>query len=159
MKRILLAAVVGSAIVMSSTAAQAGPESDRLSQCLIENASPKDQAALVQWMFSGLSVNPALRELADPTPATRDRLNKALAATFDRLALVDCRKELVAAAKVDGMAALSSAFEAMGKRAAEQLMSDPAAEKELQRFTEHLDQARWEALVAEAGLETPAAKK
>jgi len=39
----------------------------------------------------------------------------------------------------------------MGKRAAEQLMSHPGAEKELQKFTAYLDEAKWAALRELAG--------
>lgn len=159
MRQYLLAALACGAVAMTASAAQAGPEVDRLSQCVVENASPRDQAALVQWMFSALAANPALRELADPTPEMRERMNRALAATFERLVLVDCHKEMVAAAKVDGMDALKAAFEQMGKRAAEQLMSHPGAEKELEKFTAYLDEAKWAALVEEAGLDKAGAPK
>lgn len=159
MRPYLLAALACGAFAMSASIARAGPEADRLSQCVVENASPKDQAALVQWMFSALAANPVLRELADPTPEMRERTNRALAATFERLVLVDCHKEMVAAAKVDGMDALKAAFENMGKRAAEQLMSHPGAEKELQKFTAYLDEAKWAALMQEAGLAANGAQK
>ena len=101
-------------------------------------------------MFSALSANPALRGMADTSPEQRAAYNKELAATFERLSLVDCRKEMVAAFKADGTDAMRGAFEVMGRRAAEQLMSDPAAAKELERFGEYLDKAKWEQLGREA---------
>ena len=151
MKRVALMAAACGVSLLMGVDAQASPEGDRLAQCLVENSSPKDQAALVQWMFSALAANPALRSLADPSREERDRYNKALAESFERLALVDCHGEMVAAAKADGPKAISQAFEMMGRRAAEQLLSDPAATKELERFGEHLDAAKWEQFSKDVG--------
>jgi hypothetical protein len=131
-------------------AASAGEVIDRLSQCLVENASPKDQATLVKWMFSAVSANPALKGMTPLTREERDGINRALAATFERLMLQDCRKEVVAAMRSDGSKAVGSAFELMGKRAAEQLMSDPASVAELEKMSTYLDEAKWEELGKEA---------
>lgn len=150
MKRIVFAAALGLS-ALCPAAANAGPEGDKLGRCLVENASPKDQAALVRWMFLAVAANPALEGMAKFTPEQRDGYNKAIAATFERLVLQDCRREYVTAARVDGPAALQEAFKVMGERAATQLMSDPQAMKEIERFATFLDEGKWTALAAEVG--------
>jgi hypothetical protein len=130
-------------------AAYAGPDAEKLSRCLVDNASPKDQAALVRWMFLAMSANPALDDMPKVTPAQRESQNRAMAAMFERLVLQDCRREYVAAARTDGPAAIGEAFKVMGERAASQLMSDPQAAKEIQQFAAYLDEAKWTALAAE----------
>jgi hypothetical protein len=150
MKRIVFAAAVGLS-ALCPVAANAGPDAEKLSRCLVDNASPKDQAALVRWMFLAMSANPSLEGLAKVTPEQRDAYNKAMAATFERLVLQDCRREYVTAARTDGPAALREAFKVMGERAATQLMSDPQATKEIERFAAFLDEAKWTALAAEVG--------
>lgn len=150
MKRIAVAAIVSGFSLLSPTVAGAAtPETQQLGQCLVENSSPKDQAALVRWMFLAMSANPSLDGMAKVTPAERDAHNKAMAAVFERLVLKNCRREYVAAAKLEGQGAVREAFRAMGERAAEQLMSDPAATKELEQFAAYLDEPKWIALAAE----------
>jgi hypothetical protein len=150
--------VAACAALSFGPAARAGEVIDRLSQCLVENASPKDQATLVKWMFSAVSANPALKGMAPLTREERDGINKALAMMFERLMLQDCRKEVVDAMRADGSKAVGSAFELMGKRAAEQLLSDPASAAELEKMSTYLDTAKWEELAKEAGPPVKAGK-
>lgn len=150
MKRIVLAAAVGLSALCPAVA-NAGPEVEKLSRCLVDSTSPKDQAALVRWMFLAMSANPSLEDVAKFTPEQRDAYNKAMAATFERLLLQDCRREYVTAARSDGSAALREAFKIVGQRAGTQLMSDPQAMKEVERFAAFLDEAKWTALAAEVG--------
>lgn len=131
---------------------------DKLSQCLVENASPKDQATLMAWMFSAVSANPALKNLAQLSREERDGINRTLAMTFQRLMLEDCRKEVVNAMRAEGSKAIEGAFELMGRRAAEQLLSDPASAAEMEKMSTYLDQAKWEALANEAKPVQPSSK-
>lgn len=134
-----------------ATSAAAAPAPTPLSQCLVENASPKDQAALMRWMFSALSLNPSLGGITSLTQQDRDGINKALAATFQRLLTQDCRTETVSMLKAKGPKGLEEAFESLGARAAQQLMSDPAAQSELEKFTKFLDEERFQDLMKEGG--------
>lgn len=138
--------------------ARASDVTDKLSQCLVENASPKDQANLVTWMFSAVSANPALKNLAPLSREERDDINRALAMTFQRLMLEDCRREVVNAMRAEGSKAIEGAFELMGKRAAEQLLSDPASAAEMEKMSTYLDAAKWEALANEAKPAQPSNK-
>lgn len=149
MKMIAIAAAA-SAVALSPVVAHAGAASDKLGQCLVDNSSPKDQAALVRWMFGALSVNPALKDFVSLSQEQRDASAKAMAATFERLMLHDCRSELITARKADGDESLRAAFETMGKRAAEQLMSDKSSQSELNRFTSYVDLKQFSALLQDS---------
>lgn len=149
MKSVAVAAVVSGLSLLSSAAGAATAEPQPLSQCLEKNVSPKDRAELARWMFLAMSAGPALKGIATVSPEQRDSHNRATAALFERLVLRDCRREYVAAAKLQGQGVVRDAFRAMGERVAEQLRSDPAAAKELERFADHLDEAKWIALAAE----------
>lgn len=150
MKRLAIATIVSGLSLLAPALAGAAPlVAQQLSQCLAENASPTDQGALARWMFLAMSANPALKGMATVSPEQRDRHNWAMAAIFERLVLRDCRREYVAAAKLQGQGAVRETFRAMSERAAEQLMSDPAAAKESERFAGYLDEAKWIALAAE----------
>ncbi len=144
-----LLAAAFAALVVAPSIANAADTTERLGQCLVENASPKDQAALMRWMFSAVAANPSLKSMATLTQPDRDAINQAMAATFQRLILQDCRREFVAAASEAGDAAIEKAFEVMGRRAAEQLLSDSAAEAELEKMAAYIDQQKWTALMKE----------
>lgn len=148
MKRIAFVAAIGLS-TLCPVAANAGPEAEKLGRCLVESASPKDKATLVRWMFLAMSANPSPQGIVTVTPAEREGYSKAMAATFERLLLQDCRKEFVAATRTDGPIATREAFKAVGESAASQLLSHPEATKELERVGAYLDEAKWTALAAE----------
>ena len=151
MKLPVIAAAVAAAC-LAPCAALASEASDRLGHCMVENSSPKDQAALMRWMFSALSLNPSLAAMSSLTTAQRDEVSKGAGALFNRLMLQDCRQEAVAALKADGTKAFEAAFATLGERAAEQLLSDSASSAELQKLGAYFDEAKWAELAKEAGI-------
>ena len=151
MKLLVIGAVVAAACV-APCAAFGSEASDQLGHCLVENSSPKDQAALMRWMFSALSLNPSLASVASLTAAQREEASKGAGALFNRLMLRDCRKEAVTALKADGSKAIEAAFATLGERAAEQLLSDSASSAELQKLGTYFDEAKWTELAKEAGI-------
>lgn len=157
MKRVFLVAVCAT-VSLWSAAAQASEEVDRLSQCLVESASPKDQATLVRWIFSAVGQNPSLKSMSTLTAEEREQINRNMAAMFERLMLQDCRKDAVAAMKAEGPKAVELAFGVMGQRAAQQLMSDPASTAELEKMASYLDEAKWAALMKDGKPDQPKSK-
>jgi hypothetical protein len=140
--------------------ASAGVYADDLGKCLAESSSPQDRAALVQWMFSGLSMNPAVKPMTDLTPQQRDTYNREAASVFERLLVRDCHSQAVKALKYEGNTAFQGGFEVLGRVAATTMMSEPAAAAELQRFISYMDMSKVTGLLAEAGVPTaPAAHK
>ena len=74
-----------------------------------------DRLVLVQWIFSALSLHPAVRPLASITTEQRDALNERVAALFSRLLVDDCRKEAIDALKYEGSAAFDASFQVLGQ--------------------------------------------
>jgi hypothetical protein len=131
--------------------AQAGPASTALAKCLVDSSTGKDHVVFMQWFFAALSVNPSVQSFAATTKDQRNDAARGAAAVFDRLVLVDCRKEAVAAEREDGNASLSTGFEAFGRIAVTELMADPNVTKEMSALGDYLDKPKWTALAAEIG--------
>jgi hypothetical protein len=72
-----IAAIICS--VWCTTAAQAGPYTDDLSRCLIKSTSPDDQVVFMQWMFSAMSLHPAVSGLTSITADQRMAFSKKAA--------------------------------------------------------------------------------
>jgi len=151
--KLFVVGTAAGALLLSPVAATAGEATDKLGQCMVENSSPRDQAALMRWMFSALALNPALKSMASLSAEQRDDATKAAASLFNRLMLQDCRKEAVSAMRADGSKAIEGAFSVLGERAAEQLLSDGAASTELQKLGNFLDEAKWGELAKEGGVD------
>ena len=105
--------------------AQAGVYTDDLSKCLVKSSNGADRLVLVQWIFSGLSLHPAVQPLVSITTEQRDAFNERVAALFSRLLVDDCRKEAVDALKNEGSAAFDASFQVLGQVASRDLMTEP----------------------------------
>lgn len=130
--------------------AYAGPASDAFGKCIVESSTGKDRIIFVQWFFVALSVNPNVQSLTAITPERRALVTRQAAEVMQKLALIDCRSEAVAAIRQDGSQAMETGFSAFGRAAARELMTDPAVSKELSALTDQTDRAKWNALLEEA---------
>lgn len=158
MRKIITATALLAATFLASISfaprAVAGPFADDLSKCLANNANKDDQVVLVQWMFAMLSLNPSVKSLAVVTDDQRSEYNKKAAEMIQRLLLVDCHTEAVAALKNEGASALQTSFEIVGQVAARGLMSDPKVDAGMGGLVNYTDQAKWAQLYKDAGLPT-----
>ncbi len=153
MRWLLSATILAVGAIMHGSLAQAGAYTDDLSKCLVKSTNPADQLALVQWMFSAMSLNPAVRPLVSITDAQRARFDKQAASLFVRLVSDNCRVEAVDALKYEGPSALGMSFSVLGQVATRGLMSDPhvrAGMTQLGTYFDHND--KLEAVFAAAGL-------
>jgi hypothetical protein len=137
--------------------ALAGVFTDDLSKCLVRSSGTPDQVLLVQWIFSAVSLNPAVAPLSSVTDEQRDGLSRSAAGLFQRLLLVDCRRETIDALKFEGERALETSFEVLGKVATVGLLSDPQVASQLESGFdgENLDRPKWVELYTAAGLPAP----
>jgi hypothetical protein len=150
MKPILsLLVALGLALAVGGQAA-ASAESDAFGKCLVESSTGKDRVIVMQWFFAALSVNPNVESFSSATPDLRASVTKQAAMVLERLVLVDCRAEAVAAIKHDGPQALETSFEVFGRSAAAELMADPAVTKQMNSISLYTDNNKWAALVDEA---------
>lgn len=95
-------------------------------------------------------MNPNVQSFSSSTKEQRIVVARQTAAILQRLLLTDCHAEAVAAVREDGQGALSSSFEMFGRAAAQELMSDPAVQKEMGATGSYLDAAKIGALIEEA---------
>ena len=135
----------------AATAASAGVYSDDMGRCLARSATEADKAVLTQWMFSEMSLNPALKPVVTISPQQRKDLEKKGALLFQRLLLEDCRKETTAGLKNEGGASIQASFGVLGQIAMRGLMTDPAVMEGVTGMAGYLDKDRWDAIAKEAG--------
>jgi hypothetical protein len=128
----------------------AGSASDAFGKCVVESSMGKDRLVVVKWFFAALSANPNVQSLAAITPEQRAVVIRQAADVIQRLTLIDCHSEAVAAIRQDGSYAMRAGFEALGKAAAMELMSDPTVTKQLSAVNDQSDMAKWNALLEEA---------
>jgi hypothetical protein len=142
MKLLRVAAICVIAITaeaIPATPAVAGIYSDDLAKCLVSSTTPTDKNFLIKWMFATISLNPALSSVNTFSDAERDRINKKLAAMFERLLTRSCRSQAKKAIAYEGMSTLESSFGVLGRVAATRMFSNPAVKKGVQGFTNYLD--------------------
>ncbi len=146
MKRIASGAAVLAITLAVNSPVQAGPASSALGKCLVQSSTGKDRIVFMQWFFAALSVNPNVATFAVTTKDQRDAATRNAAEVFDRLIFTDCHAEAEAAEREDGDTALSTGFEAFGRIAVTELMSDPKVGKEMSTLGDYVDKAKWATL-------------
>jgi hypothetical protein len=145
------AAALSLAMVLAASKAWAGVYTDAMSKCLVKSTSAEDKVHLMRWLFLEISMNPVVKSVASATPEQRVEFEKEGATLFQRLVLVDCRKETIDALKHEGAGAIQNSFAVLGEVAGKALMDDPSVNAGLMAMTSYLDKDRWQALSREAG--------
>jgi hypothetical protein len=125
-------------IELHGLVAQAGVYTDDLSKCLVKSSNDADRLVLVQWIFSGLSLHPAVQPLVSITTEQREAFNDKVAALLSRLLVDDCRKEAIDALKYEGSAALDASFQVLAQIASRDLMAEPHVVKGLNGLVTYL---------------------
>jgi hypothetical protein len=143
------------AVGAQPSVAEAGLYADDMAKCLVGKTTEADKTTLVQWIFSAMSASPDVKPMAATTPEQHAAHNRGGAALFQRLILVDCRAETVAALEYEGPASLESSFQMLGQVAMRGLMTDPAVEREMRGFATYFDQEKLRALFREGGITAP----
>ena len=119
---------------------------------MIQKTSDADKTSLMRWMFAAVTKDPALASMTTLTDADREKINRTMAGIYNRLMLIDCRSQTVAALKNEGAQAFHQSGEALGEAAVNRLMNSPAADEELSKFADYMDKKAWQALGKEAGV-------
>lgn len=152
--KLIIAASAAALALAPISAAQAGPYTDELNQCLTKATTPADQLVLVGWIFGAISAHPVFKDYSKITPAQRDDMNKEAAALVQRLLIQDCRQQTIGALRHEGLDSFRTAFESVGRMAMQTLMGDPNVQANLDGLTRHFDQSKLEALGKEAASDT-----
>jgi hypothetical protein len=111
------------------------------------------------WMFSVVSSDPALQKYTVLDRQKRDGIAKTAGGVFQRLIVVDCRSQAVAAIKAEGKDAMIKSFGALGQAATVQMFQSPEANTELKSLDKGFDEEKLKALGREAGIREEAAGK
>ena len=135
----LTARVLAAGLVLASGNVVAGPHGDQLAKCITEKTTKEDRAALINWMFAALAMNPALEKLAKISDEERLSINKAGGAMFQKALAEVCLEEAKATSRIEGSDAVGAAFGALGELAMEEMFSDPAVNSELEKLITFVD--------------------
>jgi hypothetical protein len=130
--------------------ARAGIYADTLGRCAVEATNQADRIVLMRWVFITVSANPGLDDLTSITPEARETNLRAVAGMFNRIMLVACRREAVAALRHEGRTGIEGGFGALGQLAGTEMMMTPSAMSAMQGLDRYLDRAGLEALGREA---------
>lgn len=126
-----------------ATVASAQTPIQSLSEYLGDNTSGRERKDLARWIFLAISVHPENRPFA--SQAARDAtdvMDKAVAAIFTRLLTQSCVTQARAATKEGGAAAIKAGFEALGRLAMQELMSDKEVAGRMTAFEKHFDRKK-----------------
>lgn len=122
--------------------AKAGPETDRLSLCLLQSTAPGDQTVIVRWLFAAMASHPDIRDMATISPAQIETGNRAMGALFERLMTEDCPGELRNAFRAEGDRSIEHAFNILGEKAGTDLMGNPDTAAAILKLMQHVDLAK-----------------
>jgi hypothetical protein len=142
-----------------ATSAEAGVFTDDLSRCLVSKSTEADKGKFMGWMFSAVSADPGLQKFTNLDRAKRNQLAKDAADVFQRLLLVDCRKEAVAALRAEGDNTIEQSFGALGRAATQQMFQSQEAQTELDALGKNFDTEKIKALAKEDGINEKDEKK
>lgn len=132
--------------LLAALPASAGPATDALVACVSDNTTGKDRKDLARWMFASMSVHPEMQEVARVTPAAREHASEAMGQLFTRLVTETCPTQF-RAAKADGSQSFGVAFEALGKLAMQELMSNNDVRKSISGFEQFVDKKKVETVL------------
>lgn len=129
------------ALLLFSSAASAGPYSDDLSRCLVDSSTTADKIGLVKWVFTAISLHPAVKSIGSVTQEEFDAASQEAAATITRMMTKTCREQTANALRYEGEAAISESFGVFGSVAARELFSNPAVAAGIGGLKKYLDAA------------------
>ncbi len=125
MKKYSIYAVIAGLIFLFSSSVDAGVYSDDLSRCLVESSTSSDKLMLVKWMFTSMSLHPAVKSMASVSAKQLADSSKETADMIVNLVTKTCRDQAKKAIKYEGGVALQSSFSVFGQVAAKELFSHP----------------------------------
>ena len=138
------------AIMAISNATHAGLYSDDLSRCLVEKSSEENKTTLTKWMFTALSLHPAVSSMSGVSASDIEISNKEMADMFMDLMTVKCKAEAAKAIKYEGGLAIQQGFMVFGQVAGQSLFQHPKVAASMSGLDKYMDK---ELLEKELGIE------
>jgi len=116
-----------------------GPFGDEMARCLVSSTSNRDRNKLIKWIFRVYGDHPEVSYMVDLSDREKNIIDKDVADIFTRLLSKDCIDESKKAKKYEGDNALFTAFEVLGRVAANGISKNPNVERSINKFTELID--------------------
>jgi len=117
----------------------AGPFTDKLSICLVNNTSPADKDTLVQWIYAAMSSHPKVKSMSNISVREGNALNKKTADLFVTLLTKRCKKETKSAIEYEGSIAFKTSFGVLGQVAMKGLIKDPQVKKYISGLDNYIE--------------------
>lgn len=144
----LLAPALLTFMAVAMQPVSAGVYTDDLSKCLVSRTTSEQKAILVNWMFSAMSLNPAVARYVAIPDAQRKQFNMDMAHLFETLMTVTCKKEMQAAVKYEGSGAIGAGFNVLGQVAGRELFSNPEVAKGMADLEQYMDEDKLKAAMS-----------
>ena len=124
----------------------AGPFGDEMAKCLVESTNSKDNISLVRWIVRVYGEHPDSNDFINLSIKDKEKIDKEIAALFNRLLLEDCKKETKMALNYEGDQVLFTAFQIMGQVAARELNKEKNVAEAINKFLNYIDTEKLEYL-------------
>ncbi len=146
--RLFPMAALGAAVALtiSAPAAQAGPASDVLGQCLVAQTTGAERVMMIRWVTFAFAAHPQLGSAVTVDKGLVESTDREMAALFTALLADRCRAETEAAFDAEGQLAFQQAFMVLGQVASQELALAPEVNAAMSGFLNFLDNAKLEPL-------------
>ena len=124
----------------------AGPFGDEMAKCLVESTNPKDNISLVRWIVRVYGEYPDSNDFINLSIKDKEKIDKEIAALFNRLLLEDCKKETKMALNYEGDQVLFTAFQILGQVAGRELNKEKNVAEAINKFLNYIDTEKFEYL-------------
>ena len=124
----------------------AGPFGDEMAKCLVESTNSKDNISLVRWIVRVYGEHPDSNDFINLSIKDKEKIDKEIAALFNRLLLEDCKKETKMALNYEGDQVLFTAFQILGQVAGRELNKEKNVAEAINKFLDYVDTEKFEYL-------------
>ena len=126
-------------IIFYQTSSQAGQDSDKFANCLMQKTTDRDKIVLVRWAFSALAHHSALRDEFNIPKSKFTKHEIAVADYVQYILGTVCFKETKNVLKYEGDEAFLKGFELLGEIAFLSLTNETAVAEALENYVIHID--------------------
>jgi len=138
--RLTLTAIIG--CFLFSVPAEAGPYTDKMAVCLVDNTTKAEQYTLIRWTVWSYGHHPKVADLVELDQSREEKTQRDMANLFSTLMTERCASETREAFRQEGQSAIEGAFNVLGQVAARELISAPAVNKSMTKFEKYLDEKK-----------------
>jgi hypothetical protein len=128
--------------ILNPVSANASPAGESLGACMVDSLTGKERKQLAQWIFFAMAAHPDIKEFSKVSVDAQSKTNEYVGSLVTRLLTENCSEQVKVAAKEDGQAAFTGAFELVGKVAMQELMSNKEVVASISGYAKFLDEEK-----------------